>query len=121
MKKLILTLGTEIRRLFWMIFLLGIFIFGLILTICGNVGFETFLIMSSLVGGFGYIGSIIQKSKTEKLATDMKTLLNESQHGAPLGLMPDLDSLQKMITAFGGYGNGTTVGPSNPHNTKQIL
>lgn len=93
MKKLITFFGVEIERLLW-IFALGLLVIVNFAALLLNeiTAAETLLIFSIIIG-FGYIGSIIKKTKTETITSKLLTEENNTQ----IGLDPSFDQLNQLI------------------------
>lgn len=102
MKQIFKLFCVEIERLFWLIMIVGVVVMGWILLITESIDNSTFYLALCLITGFGYIASLIKKTKKEELSKNIKNLLVENKDsGSPLGLEPSLDDLNKILKDAG--------------------
>lgn len=112
MKKLITFFGVEIERLIW-IFALGLLVIvSFVALLLNEITVAETLSIFSVAIGFGYIGSIIKKTKTETITSKLLTEENNIQ----AGLDPSFDQLNQLIKNVSLFN-----GVMQKNNKKQII
>jgi len=102
MKRILNFFGIEIERFIWMFFMILVVIAGFITLLTGDLSLEAYFIGQSIVCGFGYVGSLMKKSKSEILSQHVKQLLVENKdRGSPIGIEPGFDNLNKIMKKAG--------------------